>query len=168
MDNNLAPTPWIAVNTHPHRERSALENLRRQEFEPYCPVIRRRRSHARRIDLVLRPLFPSYLFVRARWDKRSWRPILSTYGVRNIVRAGERPSFLEHEFIANLKAREIDGAIVRPPTPYEVGQKVKVSTLHDLVATIIEMNEKDRIVVLLEIMQGYRRVEVGSDSLTPA
>ncbi len=55
---------WIAVNAHPNRERTAEQNLRNQEYEPYCPVIRKQIRHARRGSEALRPLYPGYLFVR--------------------------------------------------------------------------------------------------------
>ncbi len=32
---------WIAVNAHPNRERTAEQNLRNQDYRPYCPVIRK-------------------------------------------------------------------------------------------------------------------------------
>lgn len=164
-----AASPWVVVNTHPHREHIALENLQRQEFDAYCPVIRKRRSHARRVETVLRPLFPSYLFVR---DPRlgRWRPILSTYGVRSLVRAGEELSFIDHAFIASLKAREIEGAIVRPPSPYRVGQRIAIAAgpFDGLVATIIELDDKDRLVVLLDLMRRGIKVTLKSECVTPA
>ena len=82
------PSGWAVVNTHPHREHVALENLQRQEFWAYCPVISRRRSHARRVTTVLRPLFPGYLFVKILGDVQRWRPILSTEGIRSVVITG--------------------------------------------------------------------------------
>jgi transcriptional antiterminator RfaH len=160
---------WIAINTHPHREHIALENLRRQRFDAYCPMLRRRRSHARRIEMVLRPLFPSYLFVRANAELARWRPIMSTYGVRSIVRSGEELSFVAGGFIASLKAREIDGAIVRPTRPYHIGQRVEITTgaFDRIVATIIAMDEKDRLVVLLEMMNRAIKVKVDGAGVAP-
>src|SRR5262245_47364025 len=155
---------WAAVNTHPHRERIALENLERQGFATYCPFIRRRRSHARRVEEVLRPLFPGYVFVNVKPDEACWRPILSTYGVRTLVRCGDRPSLVHARFIAALLAREIDGAIVRPPVPYQIGQQVQVvaGPCDGLVATILSLDEKGRISVLLDLMS--RRVKTDLDS----
>jgi len=112
---------WAAVNTQPHRERIALDNLERQGFASYCPFIRRRRSHARRVEEVLRPLFPGYLFVNVRSEQNCWRPILSTYGVRTLVRCGDQPSLVDARFIQALQAREVDGAIVRPAFACPVG-----------------------------------------------
>jgi transcriptional antiterminator RfaH len=162
--------PWVAINTHPHSEHLALENLHRQKFEAYCPMLRRQRSHARRIDTVLRPLFPNYLFVRIDKWQATWRPILSTYGVRTVVRTGDELSFIEDAFVASLKAREIGGAIVRPATPYQVGQQVQIATgsFNGLVATIIDMDEKDRLVVLLGLMNRGIKVHVRSECVSPA
>jgi hypothetical protein len=42
------------------------------------------------------------------------------------VRAGNELSFIDDGFIASLKARELDGAIVRPANPYHFGQQVQV------------------------------------------
>jgi transcriptional antiterminator RfaH len=160
---------WIAVNTHPHREHIALENLRRQQFDAYCPMLRKRRAHARRVDMVLRPLFGGYLFVRASARLQRWRPILTTHGVRTIVRTGDELCFVEGGFIASLKAREIDGAIVRPARPYTIGQRVEITTgpFDRLVATIIEMDEKDRLVVLLNMMSREIKVRVDSTCVAP-
>jgi transcriptional antiterminator RfaH len=160
---------WAVVNTHPHQEHLAVDNLQRQAFATYCPKIRKRRSHARRIERVLRPLFPGYLFVRVG-ALAPWRSILSTYGVRSIVRAGDGPGWIDEAFITNLKAREIDGAVVRPATPYQIGQQVQITAgpFDQLIATIIDMAEKDRLVVLLDFMSRRVRVQLPSVAVMPA
>jgi transcriptional antiterminator RfaH len=160
---HAAPGGWVAVNTQPHRERIALDNLSRQEFNAYCPLMRKRVSHARRTRDVLRPLFPGYLFVRLDSDT-GWRPMLSTRGVRTLVRCGERPSFIANEFIDSLKSREIEGAIVRPASPYKIGQQVRMAggAFDGLVATIVEMDEKDRLVVLMDMLNQSVNVKLSS------
>jgi transcriptional antiterminator RfaH len=167
----LAPVaPWAVINSHPHREQVALENLQRQDFTAYCPMLRRRRSHARRVTSVLRPLFPGYLFVSTGTNFGHWRPILSTYGVRSIVRSGQDISCIDHAFIASLREREVDGAIVRPLVPYQIGQIVKIvdSSFDGLVAKIIDMDEKDRLVVLLDLMNRSTKVILGSHQVRAA
>jgi transcriptional antiterminator RfaH len=49
---------WYVVHTQSYQEARAELNLRRQGFEVWLPLSRRRRRHARRIDTVLAPLFP--------------------------------------------------------------------------------------------------------------
>ena len=109
------------------------------------------------------------LFVRAHPQLGRWRPILSTYGVRTIVRAGDELSFIDNGFIASLRAREIDGAIVRPPSPYRLGQRVQIASgpFDGVVATILAMDEKDRLVVLLDLMNRAIKVKVKSEWVAP-
>lgn len=155
---------WVAVNTHSHREHIALDNLLRQQFEAYCPMIERRVRHARRTVDVLRPLFPGYLFVRVDPDVQRWRPILSTYGVRALVRFGERLSYVEDGLVESLKAREVEGVIVKPAEPYRIGQQVRMrgGPFDGLAATIIDMDEKDRLVVLMQLLNQSVNVKVAS------
>jgi transcriptional antiterminator RfaH len=161
--------PWIAVNTNPHREHIVLEHLQRQALTAYCPMIRKHRSHARRVETVSRPLFPGYLFVQAAADLK-WRPILTTHGVRTVVRTGDDPSFVDDALIAGLKAREIDGTVVRPPSSYRVGQEVRVAggPFDGFIATILELDERDRLLVLLDVMHRNIRVKLNGGMVTPA
>lgn len=157
-----APVRWIAVNTHPHREHFAIENLERQDFVAYCPLIRKRIRHARRVHDAQRPLFPGYVFVEITNGLDRWRPITSTYGVRSIVMCGERLSFIDAGFVASLMAREVDGVIVRPTKRFCVGQSVRMAggAFDGLVAEIIEMDERDRLVVLLDLLNRPVRVRL--------
>ncbi len=158
---------WIAVNTHPHREHIALENLMNQGFDVYCPMVERQVRHARRTRDVRRPLFPGYLFARIDLAGR-WRPILSTYGVRTLVRFGDQLSFVEDGLIDGLKAREVDGVIVKPTEPFRPGQQVRMQggPFDGLVATIIELDEKDRLVVLMDLLNQSVKVTVPTSRVT--
>jgi transcriptional antiterminator RfaH len=160
---------WIVATTHTHSEAIAVANLERQGFTTYCPVIRKRRSHARKVDHVLRPLFPGYVFIRLDDKGRHWRPILSTAGVRTLVRFGDEPATLDDGFIAGLRAREEDGAVVRPAAPYQVGQDVQIEggPFGGLVARILSLDDKDRIVVLLEVMNRGVKAKLDSRQVWP-
>ena len=84
---------WLVVNTQPHKEMYALENLERQGFTVYCPLIIKRVRHARRAYDARRALFPSYVFVNTATTQGRWRPVQSTFGVRSIVFQGEQPKY---------------------------------------------------------------------------
>lgn len=144
---------WLALATHPHKERIAQDSLRRQGFEPYCPFLQKVVRHARKSQLVLRPLFPGYIFAGVASDAE-WRSMHSTVGVRRVLSYGERPCLLSNGFIKALKAREVDGVIVKPTLPYKVGQHVRLTkgAFDGLAATILEIDEKQRLVLLLQIL----------------
>lgn len=167
-DRILRPKSWIVVNTHPSKERLAEDHLQRQEFTVYCPVVKRRIRHARKVHDTLRPMFPSYMFVSVEPKLQRWRSILSTIGVRSVVRCGDDPSLIDDDFIRALKAREVDGAIVKPAQAFVVGQQVRLSTgaFDGVVATIIELNEKDRLTLLMQLLNQTVRVKVDGSSVT--
>ena len=153
---------WVVVNTHPNREPYAIEHLVRQEFEPYCPFIQKRIKHARKSYDARRPMFPGYVFVRIERDLQRWRPIMSTFGVRSLVRCGNQLSFLDDGFIVSLRAREVNGAIAKPVNPFSVGQQVQMAggAFDGLVASIIEMDDKGRLGVLMNMLNGQVKVKV--------
>ena len=80
---------WYVVHTQPNGEGRADLNLRRQGFATYLPRYARRRRHARRQEVVQRPLFPRYLFVTLDLARDRWRAVHSTFGVNRLVLAGE-------------------------------------------------------------------------------
>jgi transcriptional antiterminator RfaH len=165
----IAPAKWLVVNTQPRRESYACEHLIRQHFHVYCPMITARIKHARSVHDAPRPLFPGYIFVEHRADSPTWRPILGTQGVKSLVRTGEQPSLLDGSFIEGLKAREIGGVIRKPAVSLEVGQHVAVQggPLDGFVGRIIEMRGKDRVLVLLNLLDQQTRTRVSADNLNP-
>lgn len=145
---------WIVIKTHPHREPFAMENLVRQNFQAYCPQVRKTLKMRAGSRQVLRPLFANYVFVRAPLDPHLWRPILSTYGVRQVVRFGDHIPSLDARFIDALRQREVDGAIVKPTSPFEVGERIGISggPFDGLVARIIEISANDRLTILMDLL----------------
>jgi transcriptional antiterminator RfaH len=117
---------------------------------------------------VLRPLFPGYVFVRVNNGFQRWRPILSTFGVRTLIQCGGKPSLLDDSFIQTMKLREVDGAINREIDRYQIGQQVRLEggAFDGVVATIVEMDEKDRLVVLMSILNQSVRLKVEQNSVT--
>ena len=161
---------WMVVTTHPSREEYATQNLERQGFTVYYPRIIKRVSHARRTYDAARPLFPSYLFVaNSALGATRWRSLLSTFGVRTLVRRGEIPSLISNDFIASLKAREVEGVLRLPERPYAVGQEVRIQggAFNGLVGTILELRENQRIVVLMRLLNQQSKVLLTADGLSP-
>ena len=160
---------WIVVNTHPNREAAAAANLINQGFGAYCPLVRKRVRHARMTRNVLRPLFPGYVFVDTSAAAGIWRPVVSPVGVRALVRSGDEPSRLDGCFIAALRAREVDGAVAAVLPMYRAGQKIQIEhgPFEGTIATIIDLDEKDRLVVLMDILNRPVRVHLDARHVLP-
>lgn len=158
---------WLVVNTQPQRESLATSNLKNQGYEVYAPVLRKQTRHARRVRETLAPLFPGYVFVRWHVSAMRWRPILSTVGVRSIVCNGDRPSPLCDAVVDALKARERDGIIARSASPREIGHRVQIARgpFEGIAGEIIALCERERLVVLMNLLNRPIKVTVSEDHL---
>ena len=165
-------TAWIAVATHANAEAQAVQNLKRQGYECYCPHARVLRRHARRSEAVNRPFFPGYLFVRLDLSRDQWRPILYSRGVRTVVQFGEKLGIVPEGVVEGLIARETGGGIKPPPASerLEVGQQVSLrgTLLDDFLCTVESIEAKDRVCVLLDMMQRTVKLVVPSENVAAA
>ncbi|HXC92194.1 MAG TPA: transcriptional activator RfaH [Stellaceae bacterium] len=165
-------TSWYAVHTRPHAETLALENLLRQGYRAYLPRCRAWVSHARRRHLALQPLFPRYLFAAAAEPTMRWRPILSTYGVHDLVRAGGRPAPVASELVEAIRAREQEGAyeLLEPRRRLRAGEFVRVTAgvFEDMVGRLVELNDSDRVTVLLEFLGRAVRAQLSGHMIEAA
>jgi transcription antitermination factor NusG len=82
-------------------------------LSPWLPTVKERRRWSDRWREVASPLFPGYLFARAR--SVEWHKVLRTPGVLTVVKQGGRPALLADGFIAGLRdAIERNGAAPEP------------------------------------------------------
>jgi transcriptional antiterminator RfaH len=83
---------------------------------------------------------------------------------------GEQLAFIGDNFIQELKSQEIDGEIVHSGTLYVVGQRVEVTggTFSGLIGTIIRMDDKDRLVVLMNLLSRPVKVHVAARKVVAA
>lgn len=165
-------TSWYAVHTQIHAETKALENLLRQGYQAYLPRCRTWISHARRRRLALRPLFPRYLFAGVEEPAMRWRPILSTFGVSDLVRAGDRPAPVPGEIVEAIRAREQDGTYdgLDPRGKLQPGDLVRVTAgaFADMAGQLVELHDSDRVIVLLELLGRTVRAQLAGDMIEAA
>ena len=163
---------WYAVYTRPQAEAKALDNLLRQGYAAYLPRYRAQISHARRLRIVLRPVFPRYLFAGIDRASMRWRPILSTLGVSNLVRAGDEPTEVDPEIVEALRQQESAGAFDRlvRRRSLRLGEQVRISAgaFEDMIGRLVELRDEDRVVVLLEVLGRAVRTQLEAASVEAA
>lgn len=158
---------WYAVHTHPRKEAVALENLQRQGFESYLPMLRIQKIRRSKAVMLDEPMFPRYLFVRldSSTQGRSWSPIRSTLGVRQLVQFGGRPARVAPELIEWLRCRE---QAFDPLHLFAPGDIVSVNEgpFKGLEALYQGVDGEHRAIILLEILSKPVRMTVDAGSLT--
>ncbi len=169
---DVATKNWIVASTHTHKEHVALDNLARQGFSAYCPKIRKRIRHARRLQQVVRPLFPGYIFIQLDPEREQWRSIGSTFGVRNVIRFGERLGTVPDQFVSRLHATEEEGVVALPSArdAYNPGEKVRLreGPFEGIIATVMAATECDRVIVLMDFLRRSVRVRLALNEVVPA
>jgi transcriptional antiterminator RfaH len=161
---------WYVVRSQPHAERRARENLERQGFDAWLPLCRRRRRHARKMEIVLRPLFPRYLFVAIDLDTTPWRAMLSTFGVANVIQGPAGPVPVPDPVIEGLRARADEaGVLDLEPLALQAGAKVRVTAgpFTDVEGIFQARTDAERVAILLTLMGRAVRVTVPEGDIEP-
>lgn len=163
---------WFAVRTQPRMEAKARFNLERQGFHVYLPQYLKTRSHARRVDRVVAPLFPRYLFVAVDRAIQGWRSIRSTFGVCDIVCAGDQPARVPPEIVDELRARE-DGrgyVTLLPAAHLSRGQAVDIvaGAFAGAKALIDCLCDEQRVVLLVDMLGRRVPIKVSIGVLAPS
>jgi transcriptional antiterminator RfaH len=154
---------WFVVQTQPNGEMRANINLARQGFEAYLPRYLRQRRHARKVEQVARPLFPSYLFVRLDTERERWRSVNGTFGVSHLVSQGDAPISIPEGVIDAIRARENESGLVEmlPPT-FQPGQRLEILEGPMALCTGLfqQMSDSERVVLLLDLLGRQVRVTI--------
>jgi len=147
---------WIVAHCHANAELKAAAHLSRQGFDVYLPKYKTTRRHARRVDIVIRPLFPRYLFVKFDAMATHWRPIRSTVGVSHLLTAGEKPLVAPAWVIDQLRQREDDSGLFLglDEASFNKGDAIQITDgpLADHQGVFDGLNDTQRVAVLLDIM----------------
>jgi transcriptional antiterminator RfaH len=167
-----ASSAWYVVQTQVNGEARAVQNLQRQGYEIYLPRYLKRRSHARKVDFAVKPLFPRYMFIAIEMATQRWRSIQSTVGVSRLVCNGDVPAAVPEGVVAALKAREDDkgyiGMDIRPA--FAPGDKVRVlaGAFMDNAGLFNGLADHNRVSILLDMLGRKVRVLLDADLVAAA
>jgi transcriptional antiterminator RfaH len=163
---------WYAVHAQVNAEAKACLHLRNQGFGTYLPRYMRRRSHARRVELVPTPLFPRYLFVEFDREVVRWRAIRSTVGVSGLVTHGDVPTPVPVGIVEGIMAREDEHGMVPVASTqrFAPGDKVEIldGALEGLTALFEGTTDQQRVILLLDLLGRQVRVTVPTATIRAA
>jgi len=153
LDNSIRS--WYLVTTKPQSEFKAQENLLRQGYETYLPLVqtsrRRNGKNIKRTEVF----FPRYIFISLDTETDNWSPIRSTFGVAGMVRFGGMPAQVPEFIIANLKNNEDDfGLQTTEKKELKPGDKIGIigGPFDGCKAVFQKMKSTERVSVLLDVV----------------
>lgn len=98
---------WYLIHTKIRQEHLALDNLERQGFECFLPMMLAEKLRRGTLQVVQEVLFPRYLFIRSSTalESQSWSTIRSTMGASRLVTFGQTPAKIDDGLIAIMHAQ---------------------------------------------------------------
>lgn len=156
--------PWHVVHTKPRAEMRALENLERQGFEVFLPMITLQKVRRAKLANVTEPMFSRYLFLRTTLRMEDLSVVRSTLGVSQLVRFGTVPAKVPHAWVEAMQAQP-----AVQETLHQQGDKVVLGEgmLKGLEAIYMQPDGELRAMVLVELLSKPHLISYEVASLLP-
>ena len=152
---------WYVIHAKPRQEARALENLERQGYEAWLPMLTVQKILRGRVVDVTEPLFSRYLFIQLDTVQSNWSPIRSTLGVSKLVYFGSQPAKVDPQLIDLLQSRE---EALPAETIFQPGDAVVITAgpFAGIEAVYQTSDPERRSMILLEILS--KRVTMHIDA----
>lgn len=158
---------WYLIHTKIRQERVALENLERQGFECFLPLIRAEKLRRGKLQILQEALFPRYLFIRlsTELESQSWAPIRSTLGVSRLVTFGQTPARIDEDLLTAIRFQNEESEVVI--RHFEPGEQVIVTDGPFVgVEAIYQIADGEgRVILLLNILSKQVKMKVAPTSV---
>jgi transcriptional antiterminator RfaH len=146
----------------------AQKNLTRQNFETFLPLEEVTQHQFGKISNRLKPLFPGYMFINIDKKSLSWPKINSTIGVSKLLITNNKPTPMNMSFVLELMHRCDDKGKLLAPDRLKKGDKIRVfnSPFTEFITTIEQVDSKNRVWVLMDIMGRQSRTQLMADQVS--
>jgi transcriptional antiterminator RfaH len=167
----LSDRNWYLIYTKSRQEEIARDNLERQGYTTYLPMLSLEKRVRGKYQPRLEVMFPRYLFVRLNTTTDNWLPIRSTIGVQKLVEFGGIPARAPDQLILELQHNEQrynEQLQNRPGFCYGDAVEFVTGSLQGYKAMFEKYVSRDRVAVMLNIIGEYTRTFVSRHDLQRA
>ncbi len=159
--------PWYALRVKHHHEKIVAQALEGRGIEYYLPLYRSLHRSARRMEAVMLPLLPGFVFCRLDLSNRL--PVLTIPGVGGIVCIGRTPAPIPESELANIETLIQSDLGVAPHEALYRGQEVRINRgpLQGMCGILVDTKPNYRLVVSISLLQRAVSAEVNLEWVTP-
>ena len=160
MKSIIKSTKWIVVYTKPKHEKVVRDELVKNKFEVYLPLLRKRKKWSDRKKWVEFPLFRSYLFIKT--DPKHSIQISKINGVVRLVKFGKRIALVSDEELSAINKMVEGGFEPRTENYFLKGNPVIVEEgpLKGLVGEVLSIENQNRLVMRIDAIQQCLSVKI--------
>lgn len=165
--NSCEDAGWWALYTRHQHEKVVADVLTLKGFEVFLPEYTSvRRWKDRRTRLTL-PLFPCYVFVRGRIDRRL--QIISTPGIHMVLSHGDQIVTIPDSEICNIRSVVESYLDVEPHPFLRCGERVRVThgPLTGVEGILIRKKNLYRLVLSVSMLAQSVAVEIDAVNVAP-
>ena len=149
---------WYLLQTYGGKESEAEENLNRQGYSTYNPIISVEKIRKGKLDTREESAFRGYLFIELEPGVTNLEPIKFTKGVWSLVTFGENLARVPTKIIENLRT-SLPKHIKHIPEKGDIIQ-IHSGPFKELQAVYIEPDGEKRAFVLLTLINRVQRVRI--------
>jgi transcriptional antiterminator RfaH len=161
------PNPWFALTVKHHHEKAVARALDGKGYPEFLPLYQSHHRSGGRLQPVLLPLFPSYIF--CSFDPGQRFPILTIPGVGGIVGIGKAPAPIPSHELECLSAL-LDSQRPIEPFPFlSTGEEVSIDNgpLRGLTGIVVSCRGQYRLVVSVSLLQRSVSTEMDREWVSP-
>ena len=159
---------WYLLQTKPNAHVIAFDNLRRQGFDVFLPLLMKTTKKRSKFLDNKAPLFPGYLFVGTSLEPVPWKSVNGTRGISKAVTLDGVYRPVNSEIIKGLQCRCDEGGVIQRLNDIVSGDRVKIERgpFAEFICTIEKIEDDRRAWVLIDLLQQKTRSEVSLNELS--
>lgn len=172
--NTLNPmslsTGWHVLYVRSRHEKKVFNLLSKASIHAFLPLVKSQRTWSDRKKTILKPLFPSYVFVHIN-SAMEFHKALSVEGACAYIRFGREYATVREEEIASIKMllnleNVVDITIADPPKVGTV-KKIAQGPLSGLKCEVLKIHNVNKIIVQIQSIRQNVLATVPQDYLVP-
>ena len=146
---------WVLIYTKAKQEIKANENLQKQGFKTFLPLIAPTNKNSKLNSPV--PVFPRYFFAQINLELDNWTSIKSSYGVSRIVMFSENFTSIPNNIIKLIQDKLNEAGVYKEDisiVDYQRGDPVSIKEgrFAGIDAIFLSKKSKDRVRLLLKLL----------------
>ena len=159
---------WYLLQTKPNAHVIACENLRRQGFDVFLPLIIKTTKKNSKFVQTTAPLFPGYLFMGTSTDTLPWKNVNGTRGISKAVTLDGIYRSVSAHVIDGLKRRCDKDGVIQNLNDIVAEDRVKIERgpFAEFICTVDDIQDDWRVWVLIDLLQQQIRAEVSLDDIS--
>ena len=159
---------WYLLQTKPNAHVMACENLRRQGFDVFLPLVTKTTKKNGKFLDAEAPLFPGYLFMGTSSDPVPWKSVNGTKGISRAVTLDGVYRSVSAHIIEGLQQRCDEHGFFKSLYDIDLGDRAKIERgpFSEFVCTVDQIKDDKRAWVLIDLLQQQTKAEVSLDDVS--